>query len=123
MRVIAKRFVTILALSCALSACQTLAGAGTQARIAPYDAYAEQVLKSALSSSLHRANIDLGPSDPSASSSITVLPPPVGPYETNSVALPIRFDIVLRDGVCYVVRTKTREAFALKDVMCVPLGN
>jgi len=113
MRVIAKRFVTILALSCALSACQTLAGAGTQARIAPYDAYAEQVLKSALSSSLHRANIDLG----------TVLPPPVGPYETNSVALPIRFDIVLRDGVCYVVRTKTREAFALKDVMCVPLGN
>ncbi|WP_140985299.1 hypothetical protein [Asticcacaulis tiandongensis] len=80
-------------------------------------------LKTALSQMMQTRHIDLGPSDPTQSTSLTVLPPPVSQHETRSAALPVRFDLILRDGKCYVVRHDTGDSRELPQGACVPAAD
>ena len=77
-----------------------------------------EALKTALASALGRSQIELGPSDPTTSSVIMVPPPPLHPTETHSIAMPIAFKLLLKDGACIAVNEKSGEEFALEGVTC-----
>jgi hypothetical protein len=61
-----------------------------------------------------------GPGDPTRESVVTALPPPPGPYEGNSPAMPRYFDIVTDGATCYLRDRKTGEAHRLPGVACRP---
>ena len=105
-----------LALLLSLTACQTLPAGGT-ATVDMSDAQTRAVVMSVLAGAMHRAQVTLGPTD-AHTAVITVLPPPPGPLEGNSPALPVRFDIAQQNGRCVVVRHDTGEAFVLPGVAC-----
>ena len=77
-------------------------------------------LKDQLGDLVGRANIELGASDPTIRSSVSVLPPRPGSLETHNVSLPTVFDLILKNGDCFVVRQETGEETRLQDVTCVP---
>lgn len=113
----------ILALTSLLgfTACQSVA-ADQAAWLTP-KADSLNDLKAVLGQMMQTRHIDLGPSDPTLSTSLTVLPPPVSPQETRSTALPVRFDLILRDGKCYVVRHDTGDSRELPQGACMPATN
>ncbi len=111
-----KRALILVALS--LSACQTLAADG-KAAVDMTDARTRAQVAEALARAVGRAHVELGPSDGTV---VTVLPPPIGPYETNSPAMPIRFDIEKRGEACVAVRHDAGRAYPLPGVTCAPTG-
>lgn len=111
------RLAASLIVTLALSACQTVAG--TQAATVDLDDPAtRQALQSALARAVDRGRVEFGPSTSANTSSVTVLPPPLGPHETHSMALPVQFDIVSEDGRCLAIRRDTREVYDLPGVTC-----
>ena len=107
-----RRVLILAALS--LSACQTLA-ADRKAAVDMADDRTRAQVAEALARAVGRAHVDLGPSDGTV---VTVLPQPPGPYEGNSPAMPIRFDIEKRGDTCIAVRHDTGEAYPLPGVSC-----
>lgn len=77
-------------------------------------------LKSVLSDAVGRAGIRLGAGDPTAVSTVSVLPRrPVAPND-RSPAMPELFDLVLRGDTCYAVHRETGAAHELQGISCVP---
>ena len=89
------------------------------ARLSSTDTATLSSLKAALSIALKRANIELAPIDLDTSSVVSVLPPPLAPHETHSLAMPITFDLVLRSDGCYAVRQDDETDAFLDGVDCV----
>lgn len=104
-------------LALGLSACQTVAGSRS-ATVDLGDPATHAAVEAALARAVGRARVELGPSRSDNSSTVTVLPPPPGPYETHAMALPVTFDIVSEDGRCKAVRRDTKEAYELPGVDC-----
>lgn len=100
-----------------LCACQT-SGSATDAVLETADEQSMSVLKSTLAGAMGQAQIELGPDDPTTSSTISVLPPRPSPSEDRSTITPTIFDIKLIGSDCYVVRRETNERYALRDVSC-----
>ena len=71
-----------------------------------------------LAAAVDRAQIELGAGDPTRDTFVSVLPPPPGPMEGNSPALPSVFDIILMDGDCYVQDRTTGTMYPLTGVEC-----
>lgn len=115
----ARRTLRALAVTGAFiaGACQSN-DAQTFAVLENADAESMAAVKAALAEATGRANVELGPGDPTQTSAISVLPPRPGPYQDRSPARPIPFDIVLRGSRCYLVRRDTGETFALEGVAC-----
>ncbi len=105
-------------LASSLGACQTLAGSPSSASVDLGDPATRAAVTSALAAAVGRARIELGPVNDAETSVVSVLPPRPGPYETNSTALPVRFDIETRDGACVAVRRDTGAAYDLPGVKC-----
>jgi hypothetical protein len=97
-----------------LASCQSVAGDG-RARVDMNDPATHAAVTAALSEAIGRGHIELGPTDGYI---VTVLPPKPGPYEGNSPAMPIRFDIEKRDETCVAVRHDTGKAYPLPGVTC-----
>lgn len=97
-----------------LSACQTLAADGA-ASIDMTDAHTRTLVAETLARAVGRAHVDLGPSDGRV---VTVLPPPIGPYETSSPAMPIPFDIEKHGDACVAIRRDTGKAYPLPGIGC-----
>ncbi|ADU14345.1 hypothetical protein [Asticcacaulis excentricus] len=111
-------------LLCALGlvGCQTMAaGKAVPASVDLSDPQTVSRLKSALAPVIGRAHIEFGPSAASQPTMLSVLPPPLGPLETHSTALPAIFDVVIKDGKCLAVRHDTGAETELKDVTCRPV--
>ena len=104
----------------ALSACQS-ASTARPAVLSSDDPADLTKLKTALASAVGRAQIELGPNDPTLSSTISVLPPPPGPLETHSLAKPISFSLLKMGARCLLVRLDTNESFPLDGVACEPV--
>jgi hypothetical protein len=66
-----------------------------------------------------RPNITLGARDSDFDSTVTVLPPPLGPHENRSLAVPEIFDVKKRNNNCYLVNRATGVSYALDKVTCV----
>jgi hypothetical protein len=102
------------------SACMSISG-DVPARLISVDTATMSKIAGIVKQTLGNQNIELGPQALEATT-ITVLPPPLGPYETRSVAVPEVYDIIKRGSVCLLVRRTTRQEVALTGVTCVPTG-
>lgn len=111
------RVAASLIVTLALSACQTVAGTQV-ATVNLDDPATRQALQSALAHAMGRAQVELGPSQSAHTSSVSVLPPALGPHETHSMALPIMFDIISENGHCLAIRRDTKEVHHLPGVTC-----
>lgn len=108
---------TALAAFFCAAACATGAEAGP-ARLADAREDNIRALTIALGEAVGRATIELGAADLAAATTIPVLPPPLSPLETRSLAAPILFDLEIEGGACRAVRRDTAEVFPLPGVRC-----
>ena len=108
------RRLTLSVLPLLLSACQSVAGDGG-AHVDMTDPATRSAVTAALSDAVGRAHIELGPTDGHV---LMVLPPKPGPYEGNSPAMPVRFDIEKRGDTCVAVRHDTGKAVVLRGITC-----
>lgn len=102
----------------ASGACQSSTRAAAPALLMPGDSVAMERLMSALATEMQRQRIDLGPSDPTRSPVISVLPLPPGPLEDRSLALPTLFHLEWDGKTCWLVRDETRARRELAGVNC-----
>jgi hypothetical protein len=96
---------------------------GCQAMAAPAvltsgDAAAVDRLKAALGKAMGRTRIDLGPGDPTQTSTIAVLPLPLIPQDDRSLALPTIFRLEIENGACVLVREDTGMRYPAEGVDC-----
>jgi len=99
------------------AACQT-SGAPQPATLAQATPQAMDALKSVLAEAMGRTRIDLGPGDLTRDTVVTVLPLPIGPHEGNSVSMPMRFDVLIHGGRCYLRREGSDALLELRGVSC-----
>lgn len=82
------------------------------------DTHALDVLRSVLAKEMGRTSIDLGPSDPTLSPVISVLPIPVGSLDDRSLAMPTIFRIEFDGQSCSLVREGIGARIALRGIKC-----
>ncbi len=75
-------------------------------------------VKSVLARAMNTASVEIGPGDLTETSTISVLPPPLNPYEDRSTVKPTLFDIMIKGSRCYVVRRDTGDEYELAGVSC-----
>ncbi|MDV6329898.1 hypothetical protein [Asticcacaulis sp. 201] len=107
-----------------MGGCQSVAAAGSSepATVNMDDAQTRAAVTAVLAKALRRAHVELGPGASAQTQTVSVLPPPPGPYETHSMAMPVLFDIVKAGGTCRAVRRDTQAAYDLSGVACTPTG-
>lgn len=98
-------------------ACQSVEGALRPALLAPWDGATVEQLKAALTKEMGRT-VDLGPSDPTRSSTISVLPARAGPLNDRDMSLPTIFRLVSDGRTCALVREDTGGRIVLDGVTC-----
>ena len=107
----------LVAAAAMLAGCTTTA-ADRKATLMQADAETIAALSAGLARAMGKASVKLGPGDLTAMSEVAVLPPPLGPHETRSLAEPTVFTLVLRGGACVAIRQDTGAAFDLPGVRC-----
>ena len=110
-----------LASAALAGACQSVS-AGTPATLAAADEETVAQIKAVLAHAMDQTKIEIGAEDLTATSVISVLPPPLSEHEDRSPATPTQFDLVIKNGACYAVRRDTGEAYELKNISCQPLN-
>ena len=96
-------------------------GKAAPAVLSSADGETLEKVRSVLAGAMNTATVKLGAGDPTKTPVIPVLPPKPGAYEGRSMAMPTLFDIVLKDGACFLMRRKDGAAFPLDGVACRPL--
>lgn len=109
------RAAAIVISAAALGACQSMAA---PAVLASGDAAAVDRLKAALGKAMGRTRIELGPGDPTQTSTVAVLPRPLAPQDNRSLARPTIFRLEIESGVCVLVREDTGARFPAEGVDC-----
>lgn len=99
-------------------ACQSVAVTPQPALLMHGDMAGLDRLKAALAKEMGRSPVDLGPSDPTRSSVISVLPVPGGPLNDRDMALPALFRLESDGKVCALVREETGRRVVLDGVTC-----
>ena len=99
-------------------ACQSCGSVPQPALLMQGDNAAMGRLKAALETELGRRPVDLGPSDPTHSSVISVLPVPAGPLNDRDMAFPTTFRLESDGRTCALVREDTGRRVALDGVAC-----
>jgi hypothetical protein len=100
-------------------ACQS-ASAARPAVLTRADPATMVQLKAQLAKAMGRAQVELGPGDPTQSSTLSVLPPQPGPLEDRSLARPTPFRLEIDGATCSLVREDTGARIALAGVDCRP---
>lgn len=77
-----------------------------------------EAVKSEMAAALGRGNVTLGAGDLTKTSTLVIAPPPLGPHETRSTAVPLRYTLQLHGEVCYAVREESNEMIELTNVPC-----
>lgn len=65
-----------------------------------------------------RANIQLADLSDTSSSTLSVLPPPPGSLEGNSLAMPEIFDLTIEKGICQAQSRRTGKTLSLTGLPC-----
>ncbi|MEQ8557196.1 MAG: hypothetical protein RIB03_02675 [Henriciella sp.] len=111
------RITSVVAACLLTSACQTASGRAP-AHLQTADEATLSRVKAVLSKAVGRAQIKLGPEDLTESSTVSVLPPPLGEHETHSTAMPTVFDLVTNGGDCYLIARESGRSYRLDGVDC-----
>ncbi|RYG34691.1 MAG: hypothetical protein EON93_07670 [Burkholderiales bacterium] len=112
----------LLLVGITLCACQSGRRAAEPALLMQGDSLAMQRLMSTLATEMKRTPIDLGPSDPTRSPVISVLPLPPGLLDDRSLALPTTFRLEWDGETCWLIRDDTRVRHELDGVTCRSAG-
>lgn len=109
----------------AAAACQSHGTPSGPAFLASDDADNMTALQAGLAAAMGRASVELGAGDPLSTGAVAVLPPPVTSPEDRSLAMPVMFDLEMRDGECVAVRRDSGSVHDLPGVQCViaPVGD
>lgn len=102
------------------AACQTIPAASVPALLIQGDTQSAASLIAALEKEMGRSPLNLGPSDPTRSPTISVLPIPPGPLEDRSPALPTTFRLELTGAACALVRETPPRTIPLPATKCRP---
>ena len=114
-----QRSALMVALALGSAACQTTAQIPVRAAVLLDDSQQAIVaIQSTLEPVLQQGRVNLGPSDLTRDSVITVLPPPPGPYEGNSPAMPRHFELVTDGKPCFLRERGERALHSLAGVNC-----
>lgn len=108
----------LVAIALLAGGCQSMGGAMQPALLMQGDAAGLDKLKFALAKEMGRSSVDIGPSDPARSSTISVLPVPSGPLNDRDIALPALFQLVTDGQTCVLVREATNARVVLDGVRC-----
>ncbi len=111
------RSIALGVLIVSLAACQT-SSEPRLARLETATPESRAALTRVLAQAVGRAEVQLGPLDLTRQPVISVLPPPLGPLEGASTALPEIFELVMIDRDCYVRRRRDGALFALPGLSC-----
>ena len=98
--------------------CQSGTGRPEPALLIQGDGAAIEKLMAALEKDMSRKPIDLGPSDPTLSPVISVLPVPSGPLNDRNPALPTVFRLEFDGQTCSLFREETGLRITLAGVKC-----
>jgi hypothetical protein len=112
-------FISAAAAAAALAGCQSVGGP-VPAVLSSSDAATIDRLKTALASAMGRAQVELGPGDPTQSPTVSVLPRPVGPPDDRSLAVPTVFRLEIEGGECFVVREENGARTRIDGAQCRP---
>lgn len=112
------RLVVACLLGVMAGGCQMAPGVSQPALLMQGDGAGLERLKAALAKEMGRASVDIGPSDPTRSSTISVLPVPGGPLNDRDMALPTLFRLESDGRACALVREETGRRIALDGVAC-----
>ena len=104
-----------------VGACQSM-GRQTPAVLASGDEASIAALKAALAKAVGRAQVELGPGDPTQVSVVSVLPPRLGAVDDRSLALPTAFRLEIEGETCFVVREESGARTAIEGATCRPAG-
>lgn len=108
----------LYAIALLAGACQLGAVAPQPALLMQGDGQAMSKLRAALAEEMGRAQVDIGPSDPTRSSVISVLPVPAGPLNDRDMAMPTLFRLEWDGRTCSLVRETTGARVVLEGVAC-----
>jgi len=107
------------ALALGAVACQTTAQGAVREAVVLDDIEAViTTVKAVLEDVIREGRVNLGPSDLTRDSVITVLPSPPGPYEGNSPAMPRYFELVTDGKQCFLRERGERTLHTLTGVRC-----
>ena len=114
-------------LAITVTACHTTAHAQpSPAVLKNSDESSMKILKSALAKAMKTSRVELGTSDPTRSSSISVLPKSVRGLNGNdyaNFALPTQFDLMMEGRNCYLVKRGSENKIPLQGIRCKSLSN
>ena len=109
--------------SCLLSACNSLPTQSDQpALIEPATADSQAELERVIEQALGRSDIRISP-DALTRSTILALEQGAGAPDAargRVLDMPERFELVISDGRCVLIRSETGERFGLESTRCVP---
>lgn len=91
--------------------------------LATADAATMDRLKVALARAMGRAQVELGPGDPTRSPEVSVLPRPPGPQEDRSLARPTIFRLEMTGDACFIVREDGGVRERIEGVECRPASS
>jgi hypothetical protein len=114
-------FLVSLVLLLPVQGCRYSAYTGL-AVLAEDDLHAQSRIRSAIERELGRSPVAFGPSDPDQPSRFAALPPPPGPLEDRSLALPTMFRLELRGDRCGLVREDAGTWIPLEGVRCLAVA-
>jgi hypothetical protein len=80
------------------------------------------LVRSALRAKLGKPTLELGANDYRTATSVSVLPSPLSPLETRSLAVPTVYNIMLSSGTCSLVHATSGEKIPLTGVACVAVA-
>ena len=121
MRLRSDKIALILGLAASAGACQTTGGAPLRTAILlESDEQTRALLVKTIEDLVGSGRITLGPVDLTRDSLISVLPPQPGPYEGNSPAMPIYYDLVTDGKTCSVRERAGGKTHPLPGVACRP---
>ncbi len=110
---------SLLISAAALAGCQSMSGP-VPAVLSSSDPAAIERLKTALASAMGRAQVELGPGDPTQSPTVSVLPRPVGPPDDRSLSVPTVFRLEMEGGECFAVREENGARTRIDGAQCKP---
>jgi len=112
--------VTVLsALLVGAAACHTVEGGGQRPAVLVADTpEARAAIKTVVLATTHDGQLSFAGSDLGREPVIVVQPPPPGPFEGNSPALPVYFDLMTDGKDCFARERRTGTLHPLHGITC-----
>lgn len=112
--------VTVLsALMVGAAACHTVENGGPRAAVLVADTpEARDAIKTVVLNATRDGQVSFAGSDLAREPVIVVQPPPPGPFEGNSPALPVYFDLMTNGKECFARERRTGTLHPLPGVAC-----